>query len=100
MGETLANALVNLKQNVTFTMSPSVAVSPQEIMVTASLNSVLDAMDALRETCPLIGMSSSACPIPAYTSLSSIFFTAEEAAKLQSYAAKESAAEGSSGGST
>jgi hypothetical protein len=56
VGQTLANALVNLKRNVTFAMSPSVAVSPQEIMVTTSLNRVLDAMDALQDTCPLIGM--------------------------------------------
>ncbi|KAI0091627.1 hypothetical protein BDY19DRAFT_931436 [Irpex rosettiformis] len=54
IGRSLANALVKLKQNIRFTMSPSVAVSPQEIMVTTSLTRILDAMDTLRENSPLI----------------------------------------------
>lgn len=57
LGQTLVNALTTLKQNTTFTLSPSVAVSPGEIIVTSSLNCILNAMNYLRETCPLIGMS-------------------------------------------
>ncbi|KAI0825656.1 hypothetical protein BC629DRAFT_1434266 [Irpex lacteus] len=54
IGRTLSDALVKLKQHVRCDMLPSVTVSPQEIMVTTSLTSVLDAMDALRENCAFI----------------------------------------------
>lgn len=57
VGHTLVTALTTLKQNTTFAMSPSVAVSPGEIIVTSSLNAILNAMNSLRETCPLIGAS-------------------------------------------
>ncbi|KAI0692447.1 hypothetical protein BC835DRAFT_1277730 [Cytidiella melzeri] len=53
VGQTLANALANLKRNMTYNMSQ--AASPQEVLISTSLAGVLNAMNALRGRCPLIG---------------------------------------------
>lgn len=90
VGQTLVTALTTLKQNTTFTLSPSVAVSPGEIIVTSSLNAILDAMNSVHEACPLIGASSifaAGCVLGALMHL----YTADEAAKLQNMVTQASA---------
>lgn len=56
IGQTFVTSLTALKQSAAPVVTPSVSVSPGEIVVVTSLNRVLDAMDTLRATCPLIGV--------------------------------------------
>lgn len=57
VGQTLVDGLIALKHNTNYSISPSLAVPPAEIIITASLNRVLDAMEILKDRCPLIGTS-------------------------------------------
>ena len=56
-GQVLVASLVSIRQNNPSATVPAVAVSPAEIIIIASLNRVLDAMYALKDTSPLIGSS-------------------------------------------
>ncbi|KAJ3531177.1 hypothetical protein NM688_g7609 [Phlebia brevispora] len=53
-GQVLIASLVSIRNNTTSTISPTLAVCPEEIIIIASLTRVLDAMFALKDASPLI----------------------------------------------